>query len=76
MRNIYGKQFILVSAHAPEEYRRRRIEESERRSTGSIITTVEAHQAAFELIAQDAKEYSDDHGQSVSDAFPLGDVFY
>jgi cytidine deaminase len=75
MRTVYGKQFILVSAFAPEDIRIRRIEEAERRSTNGAISVIDAHKAAFELVAQDAKEYNNEHGQSVSDAFPLGDVF-
>jgi cytidine deaminase len=75
MRTVYGKQFILVSAFAPEDLRIRRIQESERRSTNGAISSTDAHTAAFELVAQDAKEHSNEHGQSVSDAFPLGDVF-
>ena len=75
MRTVYGRQFILVSAFAPEDLRIRRIEESERRSTNGGTSPIGAHTAAFELVAQDAKEYNNEHGQSVSDAFPLGDVF-
>lgn len=75
MRTVYGKQFILVSAYAPESYRIKRIQDAERSSTNGITNQVEAHNAAFELVAQDSKEYGDEHGQSVSDAFPLGDVF-
>lgn len=75
MRTVYGKQFILVSAFAPEPLRIRRIEEAERRSTSGAVSAIDAHKSAFELVAQDAKEHNNQHGQSVSDAFPLGDVF-
>jgi cytidine deaminase len=75
LRSVYGRQFILVSAYAPEEVRRRRIEEEERRSCGGLASEVEVHNAAYALVAQDAKEILEKHGQNVRDAFPLGDVF-
>lgn len=75
LRSIYGRQFILVSAYAPEEIRRRRIEDRERTSRGGLISDVEAHRLAYDLISQDSKEALDEHGQNLRDAFPLGDVF-
>ncbi|HEX3653421.1 MAG TPA: anti-phage dCTP deaminase [Rhizomicrobium sp.] len=75
LRSVYGKQFILVSAYAPEQTRLRRTEAAERKSRGGVISSVDAHKSAFELIAQDAMEDADVHGQNVRDAFPLGDVF-
>jgi cytidine deaminase len=75
LRSVYGKQFILVSGHAPEETRRRRIEEVERHSKGGVGSEVDIHNDAYALVAQDAKEISEKHGQNVRDAFPLGDVF-
>ena len=74
-RSVYGKQFILISAYAPIESRRRRIEDLEIRSRGGLVDDVTAHNLAYELVAQDAKEFLDIHGQNLSDAFPLGDVF-
>jgi deoxycytidylate deaminase len=75
LRSVYGRQFILVSAYAPQEARKRRIEALERRSRGGLISDVDASSRAHELVAQDAKESLDKHGQNVRDAFPLGDVF-
>lgn len=75
MRSVYGRQFIVVSAYSSSELRRRRIEERERQSRGGLISDVEAHRLAYELVAQDAKESQDKHGQNVRDAFPLADVF-
>jgi deoxycytidylate deaminase len=74
LRGVYGRQFILVSAYAPQEARKRRIEALERRSRGGLISDVEASSLAHELVVQDAKESLDTHGQNVRDAFPLGDV--
>jgi len=75
LRSIYGRQFILVSAYSPQETRLKRIEEQERKSVGGLISMVDAHKAAFELLAQDARESQEASGQNVRDAFPLGDVF-
>ena len=75
LRGVYGRQFILVAAYAPQELRTRRIADLERRSRGGLISEVEARNLAHELVMQDAKETLDPHGQNVGDAFPLGDVF-
>jgi deoxycytidylate deaminase len=75
LRRVYGKQFILVSAFSPMETRKRRIADLERRSRGGLISEVEAQNLAHALVTQDSIEPTDKHGQDVSDAFPLGDVF-
>jgi deoxycytidylate deaminase len=75
LRSVYGKQFILVSAFSPTEARETRIKELERRSRGGLILDIDAETLARTLVVQDASEASDRHGQSVRDAFPLGDVF-
>lgn len=75
LRSVYEKQFILVSAYAPQAWRRTRIERQERASRGGLVSAVEAHRLAHELIVQDAKEAQEAHGQRVRDAFPLGGVF-
>jgi deoxycytidylate deaminase len=75
LRNIYGRQFILVSAYSPQSSRIKRIEEEERKSQGGLISEVEAHNLAYELVSQDTNEAQEPSGQNVRDAFPLGDVF-
>jgi cytidine deaminase len=40
-----------------------------------LIEELEVQRIARELIAQDARESEEPHGQNVRDAFPLGDVF-
>jgi hypothetical protein len=74
-RRIYGRQFVLVSAYAPQEIRKAWIQDRERQSRGGLISEVDASNLALELVVQDAKEVLDKHGQNVRDAFPLGDVF-
>jgi deoxycytidylate deaminase len=75
LRGVYGRQFILVGGYAPQEWRTRRIEDRERQSRGGLTSVVEARNAAYELVMQDAKETLEEHGQNVGDAFPLADVF-
>lgn len=75
LRGVYGRQFILVAAYAPQELRTRRIADRERRSRGGLLSEVEARNLSHELVMQDAKEDLDLHGQNVGDAFPLGDIF-
>lgn len=74
-RNIYGRQFVLVSAYTSQQARTKRIEENERRSRGGLVSDVDLRRLAHDLLVQDAKEVLDKHGQNVRDAFPLGDVF-
>lgn len=75
LRNVYGPQFIAISAYCPQDYRFRMIEDRERSSRGGLISKEDAHDLAFKLISQDAKESQEEHGQNIRDAFPLGDVF-
>ncbi len=75
LREIYGRQFILISAYAPQEWRISRLEQLEKDSRGGLISDAEAQDRARSLVLQDAKESQDTHGQNVRDAFPLGDVF-
>jgi hypothetical protein len=75
LRSVYGRQFILVSAYSPEEARLKRIEDLQRTSLGGLVSSVDVHKAASELLAQDARETQEPSGQNVRDAFPLGDVF-
>jgi cytidine deaminase len=74
LRSVYGKQFIQISIHAPQNYRIRRITIKEVNSRRGLITNLEAENAAHALVKQDEIEI-DGHGQNVRDAFPLADVF-
>ena len=75
LREVYGRQFILISAYAPQDWRIQRIQEREKESRGGLIEDIDAQMLARRLVLQDAKESQDSHGQNVRDAFPLGDVF-
>lgn len=75
LREVYGRQFILISAYAPQEWRIQRIHEREKEPRGGLVEDIDAQVLARRLVLQDAKESQDSHGQNVRDAFPLGDVF-
>ena len=74
LRSVYGKQFIQISIHAPQDYRIRRITIKEVQSRRGLVTNLEAENAAHALVKQDEIEV-DGHGQNVRDAFPLADAF-
>jgi deoxycytidylate deaminase len=78
LRSVYGRQFIQISAYAPQQYRITRIAAKEKASRGGLVDEVEATTEAHKLVMQDDKEVEvgeSDFGQNVRDAFPLGDVF-
>jgi cytidine deaminase len=75
LRAVYGKQFVLISAYAPQDSRLKKIQQTERSSRGGLISDVDLHNLSFSLIDQDSRELQEEHGQNVRDAFPLGDVF-
>jgi deoxycytidylate deaminase len=75
LREVYGRQFILISAYAPQDWRIQRIQEREKESRGGLVEDIDAQMLARRLVLQDGKESQDSHGQNVRDAFPLGDVF-
>lgn len=75
LRSVYGRQFIQISVHAPQDYRIRRITIKETQASRGLIKNVDADTAAHALVKQDDIESDDGHGQNVRDAFPLADVF-
>jgi deoxycytidylate deaminase len=75
LRRVYGKRFILLSAYSPLEARKRYISEKERKSQGGLGDDVDINARVDALIALDAIESDNAHGQALRDAFPLGDVF-
>jgi len=75
LRSVYGRQFIQISVHAPQDYRIRRITVKEVQASGGLTKNVDAESAAHALIKQDEIESNDGHGQNVRDAFPLADAF-
>jgi hypothetical protein len=78
LRAVYGRQFVQISAYAPQRYRIDRIAAKERASRRGLVDEVDAWTEAYKLVMQDEREGligGRDFGQNVRDAFPLGDVF-
>lgn len=75
LRSVYGKQFIQISAYAPQKYRIRRIAVKEIQSKKGLIANVIAENESNLLVKQDEAEGSVGFGQNVRDAFPSADVF-
>jgi hypothetical protein len=65
LREVYGRQFILISAYAPQEWRIQRIQEREKVSRGGLVEDIDAQMLARHLVLQDAKESQDSQGQNV-----------
>lgn len=70
LRSVYGKQFVQLSVHAPQDYRIRRITVQEVNSRQGLISNVDAESAARALVQQDEIEDTEGSGQNVRDAFP------
>jgi deoxycytidylate deaminase len=75
LRSVYGRQFIQISAYAPQAYRIQRITQKEIESRKGLTPAVDAENAANSLVKQDEMELEENFGQNVRDAFPLADVF-
>ncbi|HEY1630406.1 MAG TPA: anti-phage dCTP deaminase [Rhizomicrobium sp.] len=75
LRRVYGKRFVLLSAYSPLEARKLYISEKERKSCGGLVEDVEINARVDALVAMDAIESNNTHGQALRDAFPHGDVF-
>lgn len=75
MREVYGKQFVLISAYGAERSRKAIIEEKLRRSMSLGTRPATISSRAEDLIQLDADEVDDEFGQHMRDAFHLADVF-
>lgn len=74
LRQIYGKQFILISAYGADVDRRNIISERLKRTLPTSTTSSEIASRTEGLIDRDAEEGADT-GQHLRDTFHLGDVF-
>ena len=74
LRSVYGKQFVQISIHTPEEYRIKGIKSKELHSWRGLGSEVDARNGAYALVKQDKMESKEGFGQNVRDAFPLADV--
>lgn len=75
LREVYGRQFILISAYGSEADRKAIIEEALKRSMPIGTSPVNISSSAEDLIYKDADEEDNQFGQHLRDTFPLADVF-
>jgi deoxycytidylate deaminase len=75
LREVYGRQFVLVSAYGSEHDRKLVLEEKLTRSMNLGTKPAKIRALAEELVQIDADEADDRFGQHMRDAFHLADVF-
>src|SRR5260370_872198 len=75
LRKIYGRQFILASAYAPEHERKEQLCQRLRGELSTAATPAEIGYLAEQLIERDAAEDQEALGQQLSETFHLADVF-
>jgi hypothetical protein len=76
LRKVYGRQFILASAYAPEHERKEQLCQRLRGELSTSFTPAKIGFLAEELIERDAAEDQEALGQQLSETFHLADVFY
>lgn len=75
LREVYGRQFVLVSAYGSQDSRKAVLKDKLRRSMSLGTKPARISALAGELIQIDADEGDDQFGQHMRDAFHLADVF-
>jgi deoxycytidylate deaminase len=75
LRQVYGKQFILISAYGSVEQREKLLGERLRHTMSPSTDHAEIVRSVCELIEKDAVEEDDDFGQRLRETFHLADVF-
>ncbi|WP_454619043.1 anti-phage dCTP deaminase [Bradyrhizobium cenepequi] len=75
LRKVYGRQFVLVSAYAPEQLRKEKLCDRLRRELSTAVAQSHITHRAEQLIERDASEDGDALGQQLRDTFHLADVF-
>jgi deoxycytidylate deaminase len=75
LRKVYGRQFILASAYAPEHERKEQLCQRLRGELSTSSTPAKIGFLAEELIERDAAEDQEALGQQLSETFHLADVF-
>jgi deoxycytidylate deaminase len=74
LRQVYGRQFVLISAYGSIEHRRHLLQERLRRSLSTSASAADLVWKAETLIEDDASE-NDPFGQQLRDTFHRADVF-
>jgi cytidine deaminase len=75
LRKVYGRQFVLTSAYAPEALRKEKLCERLRRELSTAVPLSDITHRAEQLIERDASEEGEALGQQLRDTFHLADVF-
>jgi deoxycytidylate deaminase len=75
LRQVYGKQFVLISAYAPEDKRRRRLLDDIKASESTQAKMSDIEYKVSRLTERDASEIGENLGQQLRDTFHLADVF-
>lgn len=75
LRQVYGRQFVLASAYAPEAQRRERLCERLRGEVSTSMKAIDIGHRADKLIDRDASEDEEALGQQLRETFHLADVF-
>lgn len=75
LRRVYGKQFVLVSAHGSYTQRLNFIMEQLKRDLSTEASPNELEKRAKDLIDRDAEEDQVTYGQNLRDTFHMADVF-
>jgi deoxycytidylate deaminase len=75
LRQVYGRQFILASAYAPEHERREQLCSRLKRELSTSVADVDLSYQADKLIHRDASEDQEALGQQLRETFHLADVF-
>jgi deoxycytidylate deaminase len=75
LRQVYGRQFILASAYAPEHERREQLCGRLKRELSTSIADADISYRADTLIHRDASEDQEALGQQLRETFHLADVF-
>jgi deoxycytidylate deaminase len=75
MRQVYGRQFILISAHGRQGDRQKRLEEILKRSLPRTTGEDEITNKIHTSISRDLNESTHKFGQQLRNTFHLADVF-
>jgi deoxycytidylate deaminase len=75
LRQVYGRQFILISAYAAEVERRAWIEQKLKDGISTQTPPAEISFKALQLIERDQSETDGRYGQALSETFHIADAF-
>jgi deoxycytidylate deaminase len=75
LRKVYGRQFVLASAYAPEGLRKEKLGERLRLELSTAVPVSDIAYRAEQLIERDASEDGEALGQQLRETFHLADVF-